>query len=103
MSDKQDQKKKDGENANKQRHEMHEHEHQIEAGRKSHAHNPATDVEQVTSSHSMHEHGLQNKEVNKEHRKEVDIHSDDKNERHTHVPKAEQMAHDLEAEEAKKA
>ena len=82
---------------------MHENEHQIEVGHESHAHNPAADVEQVTSSHSMHEHGLQNKEVNKEHRKEVDIHSDDKNQRHTHVPKSEQMAHDLEAEEAKKA
>ena len=48
---------------------------------------------------ATHEHGLQNKEINKEHRKEVDIHSDDKNERHTHVPKAEQLAHDLKVEE----
>ena len=103
MSDKQDQKKKDGENADKKHHEMHEHEHEIEVGHDSHAHNPAADVGQATSSHSMHEHGLQNKEVNKEHRKEVNIHSDDKNQRHTHVPKSEQMEHDLEAEEAKKA
>ena len=103
MSDKQDQKKKDGDNQNKQHHAMHKNEHQIEVGHNSHTHNPASDVGQVTSSHSMHEHGLQNKEVNKEHRKEVDIHSDDKNQRHTHVPKSEQLAHDLEAEEAKKA
>ena len=65
-------------------------------------HNPASDVEIVTANSATHEHGLQNKEINKEHRKEVDIHSDDKNERHTHIPKAEQMAHDLKAEEEKK-
>ncbi len=97
-----DEKKKDGHRTEKQHHEMHEHEKQIEHGRDAHAHNPASDVGQVTSSHSMHEHGLQNKEVNKQHDKEVDIHSDDKNERHTHVPKAEQMEHDLQAEESKK-
>ncbi len=52
-------------------------------------HNPAGDVEIVTAHRAIHEHGLQNKEINKEHSKEVDIHSDDKNERHTHVPKDE--------------
>lgn len=64
-------------------------------------HNPAGDVEIVTANSATHEHGLQNKEIKKEHRKEVDIHSDDKNERNTHVPKAEQLAHDLKAEEHK--
>lgn len=96
-----DQKKKDGERKEKKTHAMHEHEAQIH--HESHTHNPATDVDIVTASHANHEHGLQNKEINKAHRKEVDIHSDDKNERHTHVPKAEQMAHDLKAEEARKA
>ncbi len=66
-------------------------------------HNPAGDVEVVTANSATHEHGLQNKEINKEHRKEVDIHSDDKNERHTHVPKAEQFEHDLKAEEEKRS
>jgi hypothetical protein len=64
-------------------------------------HNPAGDVELVTSNSATHEHGLQNKEINKEQRNEVDIHSDDKNTRNTHVPKAEQLAHDLKAEEQK--
>lgn len=64
-------------------------------------HNPAGDVEIVTSNSAAHEHGLQNKEINKERRREVDIHSDDKNVRNTHVPKAEQLEHDLKAEEQK--
>ncbi len=103
MADKDDQKKKDGGRKNKQNQAMHEQEAQIQHGRESHAHNPAGDVEQVTASHSNHEHGLQNKEINKQERKAVDIHSDDKNERHTHVPKEEQMAHDLEAAKHKTA
>ncbi len=64
-------------------------------------HNPAGDVEIVTANSANHEHGLQNKEINKEHRLEVNIHSDDKNERNTHVPKAEQLEHDLKAAEEK--
>lgn len=99
MPDKQDQKKKEGERKEKKAHAMHEHE--AEVHHVSHAHNPARDVETVTANRATHEHGLQNKEVNRELRKEVDIHSDDKNERHTHMPKSEQMAHDLEAEEKK--
>lgn len=102
MSDKQDEKKKDGERKGKKTEAMREHEHQIEHGHDSHAHNPAAGVPQTHSDHAAHEHGLQNKEVNKDHNQEVNIHSDDKNQRHTHVPKAEQMEHDLKAEEAKK-
>ena len=64
-------------------------------------HNPAGDVEIVTANHSTREHGLQNKETNKANRNAVDIHSDDTNQRNTHVPKSEQLEHDLEAEEAK--
>ena len=64
-------------------------------------HNPAGDVELVTASHSTHEHGLQNKETNKANRNAVDIHSDDTNQRNTHVPKSEQLEHDLQAEDAK--
>ena len=100
MPDKQDQKKKEDERKDKKTHAMHEHEAEIH--HESHAHNPAGDVQVVTANHANHEHGLQNKEVNKEKREEVNIHSDDKNQRHTHVPKAEQLAHDVKAEESKK-
>jgi hypothetical protein len=100
MPDKKDQKKKEGERKDKKTHAMHEHEAAVH--HMPHAHNPAGDVQVVTANQSTHEHGLQNKEVTREHRKEVDIHSDDKNERHTHAPKSEQLAHDLKAEEAKK-
>ncbi len=100
MPDKQDQRKKDGERKDKETHAMHEHEAEIH--REPHTHNPAGDVELVTANHANHEHGLQNKEINKANQKEVDIHSDDKNQRHTHVPKSEQLTHDLQAEEAKK-
>jgi hypothetical protein len=101
MPDKHDQKKKDGERKDKKTHAMHEHEAQVH--HEGHAHNPARDVQEVTASHSTHEHGLQNKEINKQHREEVDIHSDDKNQRHTHIPQSEQMEHDLKAEEAKRS
>jgi hypothetical protein len=99
MPDKQDQKKKDGERKDKKTHAMHEHESQ--AHHQSHPHNPAGDVPVVTANRSTHEHGLQNKEINKERREAVDIHSDDTDQRHTHVPKSEQLAHDLKAEEEK--
>ena len=87
MPDKYDEKKK----------AAREERHEDEAA----PHNPAGDVEIVTASHSTHEHGLQNKEINKANRNAVDIHSDDTNQRHTHVPKSEQLEHDLQAEEAK--
>ena len=90
MSDKQDQKKKDGGRVDKKHHEMHEHEKEIQHGRESHAHNPAQDVPEIHASHSTHEHGLQNKEVNKDERQAENIHNDDRNQRHTHVPKKEQ-------------
>ncbi len=99
MPDKQDQKKKDGERKDKKTHDMHVHEGQ--AHHRAHAHNPAGDVQTVTANRSTHEHGLQNKEINKEHRDEVDIHSDDRNQRHTHASKSEQLAHDLKSQEAK--
>ena len=102
MPDSHDQKKKDGADKDKKTHAMRENKHQIEHGHESHAHNPAAGVPQTHSDHAAHEHGLQNKEVNKDHKQEVDIHSDDKNKRHTHVPKSEQLEHDLKAEEAKK-
>ncbi len=89
MPDKQDEKKKAIRAA--------EHEADLHPPK----HNPAGDVEIVTSNHATHEHGLQNKEINKERREGVDIHSDDKNQRHTHMPKAEQLEHDLKAEEEK--
>ena len=94
-----DKKKKDGERKDKKTHAMHEHEGQVH--HRSHAHNPAGDVEVVTANHSTHEHGVQNKVVNKERHEEVDIHSDDKNQRHTHAPKSEQLTHDVKAQEAK--
>lgn len=78
-------------------------EHRAQFNHDPHAHDPLPEVEIVTAHHATHEHGLQNKEINKQHREEVNIHSDDKNERHTHAPKAEQFAHDLKWEEAKKA
>jgi hypothetical protein len=64
-------------------------------------HNPAGDVEIVTANNATHEHHLQNKEINRMQEKKVDIHSDDKNVRNTHVPKEEQFEHDLKAEEEK--
>ena len=101
MPDKQDQKKKDGERKDKQTRAMHAHEGEVH--HESHTHNPASDVGVVTANHATHEHGLQNKEINKANHKEVDIHSDDKNQRHTHETEAEKLAHDLKAEEAKTA
>ena len=97
MPDKQDQKKKDGERKDKKTHAMHEHE--AEVHHESHTHNPAGDVEIVTANHSTHEHGLQNKEIIKVIRKEVDAQFDDKVQRGTHILKDEQLAHDLKAKE----
>jgi len=98
MPDKQDQKKKDGARKDKKTHAMHEHEHQVH--HEDHVHNPAADVPLVTANKATHEHGLQNKEIHKANLAAVDIHSDDKIERHTHVPKAEKLEHDLKAEAA---
>ena len=99
MPDKQDQKKKNGQRKDKQTHAMHEHE--AEVRHETHTHNTAGDVEIVTSHHSTHEHALQNKEITKANREAVDTHKDNTNWRHSHVPEAEKLLHDLKAEEAK--